>query len=76
MEEYKRFHTLGHYLGIDSQLVSPSEAQKLCSILNPRSFYGALYSPSDGFTDPSMYCASLVKGARNLGGQVSNYSFS
>lgn len=73
MEEYKRFHTLGHYFNIDSQLISPSEAQKLCPILDPKSFYGALYSPEDGYTDPSMYCASLSKGAKNFGGQASNF---
>ncbi|CAG9819893.1 unnamed protein product [Phaedon cochleariae] len=70
LEEYKHFHSLGHMFKLESQLVSPKEAQKICPILDPKSFYGALWSPSDGFTDPSMYCAALIKGATNLGGQL------
>lgn len=70
MEEYKRFHTLGHLFGQESHLMTPLEAKKVCPLLNPTSFYGALWSPGDGFTDPSMYCASLIKGAKLGGAQV------
>ncbi|XP_072386049.1 sarcosine dehydrogenase, mitochondrial [Diabrotica undecimpunctata] len=70
LEEYKRFHTLGHLLNIESHIISPTEANKLASILDPKSFYGALWSPSDGHCDPSMYCAALIKGAKNRGAQV------
>lgn len=72
MEEYKRFHTLGHFFGLESHLVTPLEAKKISPLLNPKSFYGALWSPNDGYTDPSMYCNSLVKGAKNAGGKVSS----
>ncbi|KAJ8975141.1 hypothetical protein NQ317_015275, partial [Molorchus minor] len=70
LEEYKRLHTLGHFYNIESHIISPKEAQKLSPILDPKSFYGALWSPGDGFTDPSMYCSSLVKGATTSGGLV------
>ncbi|CAH1128501.1 unnamed protein product [Ceutorhynchus assimilis] len=70
LEEYKRLHTLGHYFNIDSQLISPNEAHKLSPILDPKSFYGALYSPTDGYVDPTMYCNALIKGAIANGGQV------
>ncbi|XP_023012335.2 sarcosine dehydrogenase [Leptinotarsa decemlineata] len=70
LEEYKRFHTLGHMFNLESHVISPKEAQKICPILDPKSFYGALWSPGDGYTDPSMYCAALLKGAKNKGGQV------
>lgn len=73
MEEYKRFHTLGYLYGLESQLISPLEAKKICPILNPQSFYGALWSPSDGYTDPSMYCASLIKGAKLSGAEVKHF---
>lgn len=73
MEEYKQMHTLGHYFNIDTQLISPSDAHKLCPILDPKAFYGAMSSPGDGFVDPSKYCAALVKGATTLGGQVRDF---
>ncbi|KAF7276911.1 hypothetical protein GWI33_009661, partial [Rhynchophorus ferrugineus] len=69
-EEYKRLHTLGHYFNIESQLLSPRDTQKLCPILEPTSFYGALYSPSDGFVDPTMYTNALMKGGTANGGQI------
>ncbi|KAJ8919613.1 hypothetical protein NQ315_002235 [Exocentrus adspersus] len=68
MEEYKRIHTLGHYFNIENHLVSPNEAQKLCPMLNPKAFTGALWIPTDGYTDPSTYCSALIKGATTNGG--------
>ncbi|CAH0561302.1 unnamed protein product [Brassicogethes aeneus] len=65
LEEYKRLHTLGHFFNIESRIISPAEAQKLAPILNPKAFVGALYTPTDGFTDPTMYCSALAKGAKN-----------
>nr|CAH7760943.1 unnamed protein product [Callosobruchus chinensis] len=70
LEDYKRSHTLGHYFNIESHLISPNEAQKLCPTLDPKAFCGALWSPGDGCADPSMYCAALAKGATKLGGQL------
>ncbi|XP_050296720.1 sarcosine dehydrogenase, mitochondrial [Anthonomus grandis grandis] len=69
-EEYKRLHTLGHCFNIESQLITPKDAQRIAPILNPGSFYGALYTPTDGYVDPSMYCNALIKGGVANGGQV------
>lgn len=73
MEEFKRMHTLGHYFNIESHLVSPNEAQKICTVLDPKVIRGAIWIPSDGYTEPSMYCAALIKGATTNGGVVSNF---
>lgn len=70
VKEYKRLQTLGHFFGVDSQWLSPADAAKLSPILNPKSFQGALFSPSDGSMDPSMYCTALLKGATARGCQV------
>nr|XP_968443.1 PREDICTED: sarcosine dehydrogenase, mitochondrial [Tribolium castaneum] len=70
IQEYKRLHTFGHFFNIESHIISPQEASKLSPMLDPNKFKGALYSPGDGFTDPSMYCAALIKGATTKGGQV------
>lgn len=63
-------HTLGHFFNIDSQLITPSDAQKLAAILDPKAFIGALYSPGDGYADPTGYVNALVKGAVQNGGQL------
>ncbi|XP_018560905.1 sarcosine dehydrogenase, mitochondrial [Anoplophora glabripennis] len=68
MEEYKRFHTLGHYFNIESHLLTPNEAQKICTMLNPKIIYGAIWVPTDGYTEPSNYCSALIKGATTNGG--------
>ncbi|KAL1506279.1 hypothetical protein ABEB36_005671 [Hypothenemus hampei] len=70
LEEYKRLHTLGHYFNVHSRLLSPKEAQQICPILDPKAFYGALYSPPDGYIDPTLYCNALIKAAVANGGQV------
>ncbi|KAF5292544.1 hypothetical protein FQR65_LT01690 [Abscondita terminalis] len=70
LKEYKRLHTIGHYFGIESHVITSSEAAKLHPLLDPKNFKSALYSPSDGCLDPSMLCAALIKGSTNNGGKL------
>lgn len=70
LKEYKRLHTIGHYFGIESHIIPPSEAAKLHPLLNTKNFSAALYSPTDGCIDPSMLCAALIKGATKNGGKL------
>ncbi|XP_017094306.2 sarcosine dehydrogenase, mitochondrial [Drosophila bipectinata] len=70
LDEYRRLATVGSALGIENQVLSPEETQKLFPLLDPSAFVGALYSPGDGVMDPAMLCAALKKAATNLGAQV------
>ncbi|KAI8039931.1 hypothetical protein M5D96_007356 [Drosophila gunungcola] len=70
LDEYRRLATVGSALGIENQVLSPEETQKLFPLLDPTAFVGALYSPGDGVMDPAMLCAALKKAATNLGAQV------
>jgi len=70
LDEYRRLATVGSALGIENQVLSPEDTQKLFPLLDPAAFVGALYSPGDGVMDPAMLCAALKKAATNLGGQV------
>lgn len=74
LDEYKRFYTLAHLYGLESHILGPEETVKLFPLLNPKAFYGSLYSPADGVVDPSMLCTALVKAATKNGGQVSKYN--
>ncbi|XP_029735141.2 sarcosine dehydrogenase, mitochondrial [Aedes albopictus] len=70
LDEYKRLATLGKCFGIESQILSPHEAQKVFPLLDPTSFTGALFSPGDGVVDPAMMCTALTKAALANGGTV------
>ncbi|EDV36974.1 uncharacterized protein Dana_GF13226 [Drosophila ananassae] len=70
LDEYRRLATVGSALGIENQVLSPEETQKLFPLLDPSAFVGALYSPGDGVMDPAMLCSALKKAATNLGAQV------
>ncbi|KAK4886911.1 hypothetical protein RN001_003182 [Aquatica leii] len=70
LREYKRLHTIGHYFGIESHIITSSEAAKIHPLLNPKNFSAALYSPSDGCLDPSMLCTALIKGSTTNGGKL------
>lgn len=69
-QEYMRLHTLGKAMGIPSEVLDPSEAQKIMPILDPSVFKMALYSPGDGTIDPAMVCAALIKVSKNNGAKV------
>ncbi|KAF5294011.1 hypothetical protein FQA39_LY13565 [Lamprigera yunnana] len=70
LKEYKRLHTIGHYFGIESHVITSTEAARIHPLLNSKNFKMALYSPSDGCLDPSMLCAALAKGASKNGGKI------
>lgn len=72
LNEYRRFSTLAHLFGLESHILGPEETVKLFPLLDPKSFYGSLYSPADGVVDPSMLCNALIRAATKRGGQVCN----
>ncbi|XP_062140877.1 sarcosine dehydrogenase, mitochondrial [Drosophila sulfurigaster albostrigata] len=70
LDEYRRLATVGSALGIENQILSPEETQKLFPLLDPKAFIGALYSPGDGVMDPAMLCTALRRAATANGAQV------
>ena len=43
----------GRYLGMELELISPTEARDVFPLLDPRYFVGALYDPVEGHVDPT-----------------------
>lgn len=70
LDEYKRLATIGKRFGVESDVMTPLEAQKVFPLLDPASFTGALYSPGDGVVDPAMLCTALTRAASKNGGKV------
>ena len=69
-EELRRVYTQGKSFGFDIHLVSPAEAGQLFPLLNTAGVYGATWTPSDGYVDPSQLTFSFIAGARAAGVRV------
>lgn len=70
MDEYKRMSTIAKAFGIDTQILSPEEAQNKFPLIDKEKVLGAMFCPSDGVVDPSAFCRALTTGATKLGAQV------
>jgi 4-methylaminobutanoate oxidase (formaldehyde-forming) len=69
-QELRRACTQGKSYGFDIHLVSPAEAGQLFPLLNTAGIYGATWTPSDGYVDPSQLTFSFITGARAAGVRV------
>src|SRR3984957_3429455 len=70
LEELRRVYTQGKSFGFDIHLVSPAAAGELFPLLNTDGVYGATWTPSDGYVDPSQLTFSFIAGARAAGVRV------
>jgi len=70
LQEYKRLQTLGRYFGIESDIVSPSDAKQIYPLIGTDDLVGCLHSPGDGLIDPSGVVAAYLKGAKQFGGKT------
>jgi dimethylglycine dehydrogenase len=68
--EYRRFAGFARHLGIDCAIISADEARALFPYFEGPDFAGALYVPSDGFTDPTQTTNGLAKAARAAGAKI------
>ncbi|WP_370210678.1 FAD-dependent oxidoreductase [Roseovarius sp.] len=68
--EVKRQATPAHSFGLEMELLTPSEAQKLWPLMNVDDVVGAAYMPTDGQANPSDITQALAKGARMAGASI------
>ncbi|MEX1233751.1 MAG: FAD-dependent oxidoreductase [Roseovarius sp.] len=68
--EVKRQATTAHSFGLEMELLTPSEAQKLWPLMQVDDVIGAAYLPTDGQANPSDITLSLAKGARQKGARI------
>jgi dimethylglycine dehydrogenase len=57
-------------LGLDTQLVGPSEIRELCPLMDVSEVFGALYDPLEGHLDPYGATHAFAKAARLNGAQI------
>ena len=60
----------GRYLGMELELISPTEAHDVFPLLDPQYFVGALYDPVEGHVDPTGVTRAYVKCAQAAGAEV------
>ena len=60
----------GRYLGMDLQLISVEEAQKLSPFINPKHFVGGIYDPVEGHVDPYGVTHAYAKAAQIGGAEI------
>lgn len=63
-------HARGRYLGMDTELISASEAKRLMPLLEQEHFVGAMYDAHEGHVDPSGVTNAYAKCARDNGATI------
>ena len=70
MDFLRYSHAKGRYLGMQTELVSASEAKAMFPMLDDRHFVGALWDPVEGHLDPSGTTHAYAKAAKKLGAEI------
>jgi dimethylglycine dehydrogenase len=70
MDFLRLTHARGRYLGMETELITPSEAKAMFPLLDTSHFVGALWDPVEGHLDPSGTTHAYAKAARVLGAEI------
>jgi glycine cleavage system aminomethyltransferase T/glycine/D-amino acid oxidase-like deaminating enzyme len=70
MEELARQAGWAKTFGLELELISAAEAQRLFPPMSADGVLGAAYLPTDGYIDPSQLTFALAEGARRRGAEI------
>ena len=70
MDFLRLAHAKGRYLGMDTELITPSEARAMFPLMDETKFVGAMWDPVEGHLDPSGTTHAYAKAARKLGAEI------
>ncbi|MCC6000947.1 MAG: FAD-binding oxidoreductase, partial [Pararhodobacter sp.] len=70
MDWLRMTHARGRCLGMQTELITPTEAQAMFPLLDPAHFVGALWDPVEGHLDPSGTTHAYARAARLLGAEI------
>src|SRR5436190_765762 len=70
MDFLRLAHAKGRYLGMDTELITPSEAKAMFPLMDESHFVGAMWDPVEGHLDPSGTTIAYSKAARKLGAEI------
>ena len=63
-------HARGRYLGMETEMITPSEAKQLIPFMEEQHFVGALWDPIGGHVDPTGVTRAYVAAAGQAGAEV------
>ncbi len=70
MNFLRYIHATGRTLGMQTELISPTEAKAMFPLMDERNFVGALWDPVEGHLDPSGTTHAYAKAAQSLGAHI------
>jgi len=70
LEWLQMAHARGRYLGMETEMITASEAKKLMPLIDETKFVGAMWDPIEGHLDPSGTTHAYAKAARKLGAEI------
>lgn len=70
MDFLRLAHAKGRYLGMETELITPSEAKAMFPLMDESNFIGAMWDPVEGHLDPSGTTHAYAKAARKLGAEI------
>ena len=74
LDSLKLICSRARYLGMETAMISLTEAQQLNPLIDPQYFIGALWRADGGHCDPSGTTQAYVKAARQLGASVERFT--
>jgi len=69
-EWLKNIHSKGRYMGMQTELISLDEAERLLPLMDKSQFIGAMYDPIQGHVDPNGTTYAFTGAARKAGAEV------
>ena len=63
-------HAIGRALGMETEIITPSEAKAMFPLMDESNFVGALWDPVEGHLDPSGTTHAYAKAAQKLGARI------
>jgi dimethylglycine dehydrogenase len=70
MDFLRMTHARGRCLGMETELITPSEAKAMFPLMDESNFVGALWDPVEGHLDPSGTTHAYAKAAKVLGAEI------
>jgi dimethylglycine dehydrogenase len=70
MDFLRLVHAKGRCLGMETEIITPSEAKAMFPLMDETQFVGALWDPVEGHLDPSGTTYAYAKAAQALGATV------
>ena len=70
MDFLRYVHATGRALGMETEIITPSEAKSMFPLMDESHFVGALWDPVEGHLDPSGTTHAYAKAAQKLGADI------